>query len=76
VPRRRAQEVDTAETDGGWLGLLHGMTVAVKDSIDTASIPSLGKHAERSPQNLCLADYITFTALLPVRFLAPQALGI
>ena len=36
--RRRAQEVDAAETDGRWLGLLHGMTLAVKDNIDTASI--------------------------------------
>ena len=36
--RRRAQEVDGAETDGRWLGLLHGMTIAVKDNIDTAGI--------------------------------------
>ena len=36
--RRRAQELDAAETDGRWLGLLHGMTLAVKDNIDTASI--------------------------------------
>jgi aspartyl-tRNA(Asn)/glutamyl-tRNA(Gln) amidotransferase subunit A len=36
--RRRAQEVDAAETDGRWLGLLHGMTIAVKDNIDTAGI--------------------------------------
>ena len=36
--RRRAREVDTAETDGRWLGLLHGVTLAVKDNIDTAGI--------------------------------------
>ena len=36
--RRRAQEVDAAEADGRWLGLLHGMTIAVKDNIDTAGI--------------------------------------
>jgi aspartyl-tRNA(Asn)/glutamyl-tRNA(Gln) amidotransferase subunit A len=36
--RRRAREVDAAEMDGRWLGLLHGMTVAVKDNIDTAGI--------------------------------------
>ena len=36
--RRRAREVDAAEADGRWLGLLHGMTIAVKDNIDTAGI--------------------------------------
>ena len=36
--RRRAREVDDAEADGRWLGLLHGMTIAVKDNIDTAGI--------------------------------------
>jgi aspartyl-tRNA(Asn)/glutamyl-tRNA(Gln) amidotransferase subunit A len=36
--RRQAQEVDAAEADGRWLGLLHGMTIAVKDNIDTAGI--------------------------------------
>jgi hypothetical protein len=34
--------------------------------------PSLGKHAERSPPNLCLAGYTTFTALLHDKFLRPQ----
>src|ERR1700745_3757504 len=32
---------------------------------------SLGKHAERSSQNLCLAAYTTFTALLHDEFLRP-----
>ena len=36
--RRRAQEVDAAEADGRWLGLLQGMSIAVKDNIDTAGI--------------------------------------
>ena len=36
--RRRAQEVDAAQADGRWLGLLHGMTIAIKDNIDTAGI--------------------------------------
>jgi aspartyl-tRNA(Asn)/glutamyl-tRNA(Gln) amidotransferase subunit A len=36
--RRRAAEVDGAAADGRWLGLLHGMTLAVKDNIDTAGI--------------------------------------
>jgi hypothetical protein len=33
--------------------------------------PSLGKHAERSPPNLCLAGYTTFTAPLHDKFLRP-----
>jgi aspartyl-tRNA(Asn)/glutamyl-tRNA(Gln) amidotransferase subunit A len=36
--RRQAQEVDAADADGRWLGLLQGMTIAVKDNIDTAGI--------------------------------------
>src|SRR6516225_6301645 len=36
--RGRAQEIDAAEAKGRWLGLLHGMTIAVKDNIDTAGI--------------------------------------
>lgn len=36
--RRSAAEVDEAEADGRWLGLLHGVTIAVKDNIDTAGI--------------------------------------
>jgi hypothetical protein len=35
--------------------------------------PSLGRHAERSPRNLCLAGYTTFTALLHDKFLRPTA---
>ena len=37
--------------------------------------PSLGKHAERSSRNLCLAGYTTFTALLHDKFLRPTAIG-
>ena len=33
--------------------------------------PSLGKHAQRSPPNLCLEGYTTFTALLHDKFLRP-----
>jgi aspartyl-tRNA(Asn)/glutamyl-tRNA(Gln) amidotransferase subunit A len=36
--RARASQVDEATSEGRWLGLLHGMTVAVKDNIDTAGI--------------------------------------
>ena len=36
--RRSAAEVEEAEAEGRWLGLLHGVTVAVKDNIDTAGI--------------------------------------
>jgi aspartyl-tRNA(Asn)/glutamyl-tRNA(Gln) amidotransferase subunit A len=36
--RARAKEVDAAHRDGRWLGVLDGMTVAVKDNIDTAGI--------------------------------------
>ena len=32
--RTRAAEIDAASRDGRWLGLLHGMTLAVKDNID------------------------------------------
>src|SRR5215831_13206477 len=37
--------------------------------------PSLGKYAERSSRNLCLAGYTTFTALLHDKFLRPTAMG-
>jgi aspartyl-tRNA(Asn)/glutamyl-tRNA(Gln) amidotransferase subunit A len=50
--RMRAEEVDAATLDGRWLGLLHGMTVAVKDNIDTAGIrTAAGSHlfADRVP---------------------------
>ena len=30
--------VDAAAAEGRWLGLLHGMTIAVKDNIDTAGV--------------------------------------
>ncbi len=35
---RTAQQADTASVEGRWLGILHGMTLAVKDNIDTAGI--------------------------------------
>jgi aspartyl-tRNA(Asn)/glutamyl-tRNA(Gln) amidotransferase subunit A len=34
--REAAQVADKAAADGHWLGLLHGMTIAIKDNIDTA----------------------------------------
>ena len=33
-----AERADAAAAEGRWLGLLHGMTVAVKDNIDTAGV--------------------------------------
>ncbi|MBV8612805.1 MAG: amidase [Acetobacteraceae bacterium] len=38
--RSRAAEIDAASREGRWLGLLHGMTVAVKDNIDAAGLPA------------------------------------
>jgi aspartyl-tRNA(Asn)/glutamyl-tRNA(Gln) amidotransferase subunit A len=38
--RSRAAEIDAAAGEGRWLGLLHGMTVAVKDNIDAAGLPA------------------------------------
>jgi len=35
---RAAAAVDAARREGRWLGLLHGMLVAVKDNIDTAGV--------------------------------------
>lgn len=35
---RDAERADAAAAEGQWLGLLHGMTVAVKDNIDTAGV--------------------------------------
>jgi aspartyl-tRNA(Asn)/glutamyl-tRNA(Gln) amidotransferase subunit A len=35
---RAAAAADTARREGRWLGLLHGMLVAVKDNIDTAGV--------------------------------------
>jgi hypothetical protein len=37
--------------------------------------PSLGNHAERSPPNLCLAGYTTFTAPLHDKFLRPTTIS-
>ncbi|HUS96693.1 MAG TPA: amidase, partial [Hyphomicrobiaceae bacterium] len=36
--RRAADEADLAASDGRWQGLLHGLTLAVKDNIDTAGL--------------------------------------
>jgi len=36
--RREADAADQAAGDGQWLGLLHGVTIMVKDNIDTAGI--------------------------------------
>ncbi len=36
--RREAEAADTAAREGRWLGLLHGLTMAIKDNIDTAGI--------------------------------------
>lgn len=36
--RARAKETDEAAAKGQWLGLLHGMTIAVKDNIETAGV--------------------------------------
>ena len=36
--RADAARVDRADAEGAWLGLLHGMTIAVKDNIDTAGV--------------------------------------
>ena len=33
-----AERADAAAAEERWLGLLHGMTVAVKDNIDTAGV--------------------------------------
>lgn len=36
--RRAADDLDKAAANGEWAGLLHGMTLAIKDNIDTAGI--------------------------------------
>ena len=36
--RQDATAVDAVAAEGRWLGLLHGMTIAVKDNIDTAGV--------------------------------------
>ena len=38
--RAQAEQVDAATRAGRWLGVLHGMTVAVKDNIDAAGLPA------------------------------------
>lgn len=36
--RLEAAAADRAASEGRWLGLLHGMTIAIKDNIDTAGV--------------------------------------
>jgi aspartyl-tRNA(Asn)/glutamyl-tRNA(Gln) amidotransferase subunit A len=36
--REQAAAADAAAADGRWLGLLHGMPIALKDNIDTAGV--------------------------------------
>ena len=36
--RQDATAIDAAAAEGRWLGLLHGMTIAVKDNVDTAGV--------------------------------------
>lgn len=36
--RRQAEDADAAARDGKWLGLLHGMPMAIKDNIATAGV--------------------------------------
>lgn len=38
--REQARRADEAAARGEWLGVLHGMAIAVKDNIDTAGIPT------------------------------------
>jgi aspartyl-tRNA(Asn)/glutamyl-tRNA(Gln) amidotransferase subunit A len=38
--RARTEEVDAATQQGRWLGVLHGMTIAVKDNIDAVGLPA------------------------------------
>ncbi len=38
--RLRAAELDRAEKNGEWRGLLHGLTVNLKDNIDLAGVPT------------------------------------
>ncbi|MGI9479870.1 MAG: amidase [Hyphomicrobiaceae bacterium] len=43
--RRTADDLDAAAARGEWAGLLHGMTLAIKDNIDTAGIETTrGSH--------------------------------
>ena len=36
--RQTANQLDTAASRGEWAGLLHGMTLAIKDNIDTQEV--------------------------------------
>jgi aspartyl-tRNA(Asn)/glutamyl-tRNA(Gln) amidotransferase subunit A len=38
--RAEADAADKAAREGRWLGLLHGMPIAIKDNIDTAGVPA------------------------------------
>lgn len=38
--RSEASALDERSVDGAWSGLLHGMTVSIKDNIDTAGVPT------------------------------------
>ncbi len=40
--RADAARVDKAEAEGQWLGLLHGVTIAVKDNIEFGERPHGG----------------------------------
>lgn len=39
---RQAEELDSAAASGAWHGVLHGVTVNLKDNIDLAGVPTTG----------------------------------